>query len=181
MKAPLPVWVVAALPATLLGHGLAYLAAGRTLADGHHAWLEPTFEVSGALLVALCLALAGSALVRARIIARVDVERSLNALWPRLAATQLALFALMERAEGTHVTLFSCAMQVAVALGAAFVLSLFARLLARCIHSAREASRYFERLFAEAASFIPRQPVWCADTLAVRIGFHRYVRPPPQP
>jgi len=149
------------------------------MADGHHAWFAPTFEISVAVLIALCLALAGSALMRARVMARVGVERSLMALWPRLAVAQLVLFAGMERAEGTHATLLGYAVQIVIALGAAFVLSLFARLLARCIDSASEAGRYLERLFAETSSFIPRRSVWCPGTLAVQIGSHRFVRPPP--
>lgn len=150
------------------------------MADGHHAWFAPTFEISGAVLIALCLALAGSALMRARVVARVGVERSLVALWPRLALAQLVLFAGMERAEGTHATLLGYAVQIVIALGAAFVLSLFARLLARCIDSASEAGKYLERLFAETASFVPRRSVWCPSTLAVHIGSRRFVRPPPR-
>ncbi len=155
------------------------MLAGRTMADGHHAWFAPTLEISAAVLIALCLALAGSALMRARVVAQVGVERSLMALWPRLAVAQFVLFAGMERAEGTHATLLGYAVQMAVALVAALVLSLFARLLARCIDSASEAGRYLERLFAEVATIISRRSVWCPSTLAVQIGSHRFVRPPP--
>ena len=150
------------------------------MADGHHAWVTPTFEISVAVLLGVCLLLAGSALVRAKIVARIGVERSLLSLWPRLAVTQLLLFAGMERAEGTHASLLGCAVQIAVALGTAFVLSLFARLLARCIMGASEAGRYLERIQAQVASFVPRQSVWCPSTIAVRVGSLRFVRPPPQ-
>jgi hypothetical protein len=86
----------------------------------------------------------------------------------------------MERAEGTHASALACVVQLAVALCAAYLLSLFARLVADCIAGAEEAGRYLARLYAPCASFAFRQPQWCTNSLAVRVGSYRLKRPPPQ-
>lgn len=180
VKRPLPLWIAAAVPATLAGHGLAYAVAGRSVNDAHHAWVAPTLECSLALLVALGFALVGGALLKAGIIAHTAAERSTIELWPRLGAAQLLMFTLMERAEGTHAAITGCAIQLAVALAVAYLLSLFSRLLVRCIQGAREACEYLERLHAVvSAAFIVRQPQCAAHALAVRAGSARFKRPPP--
>jgi hypothetical protein len=179
MKA-LPVWTAAVVPATLAGHGVAYALAGRNLADGHHAWIAPGLEISVAVLLAVCTVMLGGALMRLHLLVRSGIEQSLFALWPRLCVAQLAMFVLMERAEGTHASALGCTVQVAVALCVAYLLSLFARLVADCIAGAEEAGRYLERLLAPRATFVFREPQWCMNSLAVRVGSYRFKRPPPR-
>jgi hypothetical protein len=176
----LPVWTAAVVPATLAGHGIAYALAGRSLADGHHAWIAPGLEISVAVLLAVCTTMLGGALMRLHLLVHSGIERSLLALLPRLCVAQLTIFVLMERAEGTHASALACVVQLAVALCAAYLLSLFARLVADCIAGAEEAGRYLARLYAPCASFAFRQPQWCTNSLAVRVGSYRLKRPPPQ-
>ena len=180
MKRPLPLWIAAVVPATLVGHGLAYAIAGRSAADSHHAWIEPALECSFAVLAALCCWLLSDALVKAGVMVHTAAERSTLDLAPRLALAQLALFAGMERAEGTHAGVIGCIVQIAVALAVGYVLSLFTRLLACCAASADAACEYLRRLAACAPSrFIARDPQCVAYALAVRAGNARFQRPPP--
>lgn len=180
MKRALPLWLAAVVPATLAGHGFAYAIAGRSAGDAAHSWVAPALECSLAVFAALCFALLAGALVKAGIMIHTATERSVLELWPRLALTQVALFSLMERGEGTHASLLGCLVQVLVAFCVAYVLSLFSRLLARCIDGAREASRYLERLCSNASAvFFNRRPHCIAHALAVRAGSARFQRPPP--
>lgn len=180
MKRRLPLWVAAVVPATLGGHGLAYALAGRSVADGHHAWLAPTLECSLALLAALCLLLACGALLKAGIFTQTKIQQSCAALWPRLAVAQIALFAIVEHAEGAHVTLAGVLMQIAIALLAAYVLSLFTRLLSRCALGTQAASAYLQRLLDEVARYVSLPAAESpAFALAVRAGTSRFQRPPP--
>lgn len=179
MKRPLPVWIAAVVPATLVGHGLAYAIAGRSGADAHHAWVAPALECSLALLAALCCAMTAGALLKAGVMIHTAAERSTIELWPRLAIAQLAMFALMERMEGTHAGLAGSLVQVLVAFCVAYVLSLFSRLLVRCIAQTQAASQYLQRLLESKARFIPRCSYSIAHALAVRAGTARFQRPPP--
>ena len=179
MKRPLPVWIAAVVPATLVGHGLAYAVAGRSSADAHHAWIAPALECSLALLAALCCTLMAGALLKAGVLIHTAAERSTIELWPRLAVAQLAMFAVMERVEGTHAGLLGSLIQVLVALYVAYVLSLFSRLLVQCITQAEAASQYLQRLLDTRAIFVSRRPLCVAQTLAVRAGTSRFQRPPP--
>jgi len=179
-RRPLPLWIAAVVPATLVGHGLAYALAGRSASDAHHAWVAPALECSLALLAALGCALLAGALMKAGIMAHTAAERSTIELWPRLALMQLLMFSLMERAEGTHAGAAGCIIQLAIALAVAYVLSIFSRLLVRCIAAAGEACEYLERLYVKAAAtFIDPQPQCAAYALAVRAGSARFKRPPP--
>lgn len=178
MKRALPLWLAAVTPAALAGHGLAYALSGRSVADGHHAWMAAAVECSLACLIALGGALLGSALLRSGILMHTPAERSWIALWPRLAVLQLALFAGMERAEGSHAGLFGCLVQVLTALAAAYVLYLFGQLLARC-GEADPIGRYFARARGTVTSFVSRRPPASAYALAVRAGTSRFQRPPP--
>lgn len=179
MKRSLPLWLAAVVPAALAGHGLVYALAGRSTADGHHAWLAPALECSLALLATLCLLIGGGALIKSGILAQTRIERSCLELWPRLACAQTAVFAFVEHAEGAHVTLLGIAVQIAVALLAAYVLSLFMRLVARCLETADDACAYLARLLGDRAPFVPRSPLTVACALAVRAGTSRFQRPPP--
>lgn len=179
MKRALPVWLAAVLPATLAGHGLAYALTGRSAAGAEHSWMAPALEISLALLAAICAALIGGTLCRAGILKRTRAERSLIALWPRLAASQLLLFALIERAEGTSAGISGSLVQILVALAAAWLLCLFARVLARCRARSQEAGAYLERMFSARFSFVSRRPAAPAYALAVRAGRARFQRPPP--
>jgi hypothetical protein len=179
VRRPLPVWIAAVVPATLVGHGIAYAIAGRTATDAHHAWVAPALECSLALLAALCCAMLAGALLKAGILVHTAAERSTIELVPRLALAQLTMFAAMERVEGTHAGLTGCAVQIAVALCVAYVLSLFSRLLVRCIENADAASQYLQRLLDSPAHFVSRRPYHVAYALAVRAGAARFQRPPP--
>jgi hypothetical protein len=118
--------------------------------------------------------------MKAGIMAHTAAERSTIELWPRLALMQLLMFSLMERAEGTHAGAAGCIIQLAIALAVAYVLSIFSRLLVRCIAAAGEACEYLERLYVKAAAtFIDPQPQCAAYALAVRAGSARFKRPPP--
>jgi energy-converting hydrogenase Eha subunit A len=167
------------VPATLVGHGLAYAVAGRSVTDAHHAWLAPALECSLALLVALCSAMLADALLKAGILMHTAAERSTIELFPRLALAQLGMFAAMERLEGTHAGLVGCVVQVLVALCVAYVLSLFSRLLVHCIAKTQAASQYLQRLLESPARFVSRRPYSVAYALAVRAGNARFQRPPP--
>lgn len=167
------------MPATLVGHGLAYALAGRSAADAQHAWVAPALECSVALLAALCCALMAGALLKAGVLVHTAAERSVIELWPRLAVAQLVMFSLMERMEGTHAALTGSLVQVLVALCVAYVLSLFSRLLARCIAGADAASHYLQRLLEPKARFISRRSYSVAYALSVRAGTARFQRPPP--
>lgn len=179
MKRPLPVWIAAVVPATLVGHGLAYALAGRSGADGHHAWVAPALECSLAVLAALCCALLAGALLKAGVLAHTAAERSTIELWPRLAIVQLVMFSVMERLEGGHAEILGSLVQVLVALCVAYVLSLFSRLLVRCIAKAHAASHYLQRLLDGGTRFVSRRPSCVAHELAVRAGTARFQRPPP--
>jgi hypothetical protein len=179
MKRPLPVWIAAVVPATLVGHGLAYAMAGRNGADAHHAWVAPALECSLALLAAVCCAMTAGALLKAGVLVHTAAERSVLELWPRLAVAQLVMFSIMERMEGTHAGLAGSLVQVIVALCVAYVLSLFSRLLVRCIAGAHAASQYLQRLLQPKTHFVSRRPYSVAYALSVRAGTARFQRPPP--
>lgn len=179
MKRALPVWLAAVLPATLAGHGLAYAITGRSAAGAEHAWMAPAMEISLALLFAICTALIGGTLCRAGILKRTRAERSLIVLWPRLAVAQLLLFTLIERTEGARAGFTGSLVQILVAFLAAWLLCLFARVLARCRARSREAGAYLERMLCASTSFVSRRPAPMAYALAVRAGRARFQRPPP--
>lgn len=181
MKRALPLWLAAVVPATLVGHGFAYALAGRSSSDAQHAWVAPALECSLALLAALSCALLAGALLKAGVLVHTAAERSLFELWPRLAVAQLVMFTVMEHVEGTHASLLGCVIQALVALCVAYVLSLFSRLLVRCIARARATTRYLQRLLGAATLFVSRQPYCTAHALAVRAGSARFQRPPPTP
>jgi hypothetical protein len=180
VKRPLPLWLAAVVPATLAGHGLAYALAKESTADGRHAWMVPALECSLALLVAVFMLRAGQALLRAHILVHTSAERSCLALWPRLALTQMVLFYVMERGEGSNAGVAGAVVQIAVALLAAYILSLFARVLGACALSAERAIQYLARLLNPVTSFISPGPAPIAHALAIHAGTARFQRPPPQ-
>jgi hypothetical protein len=143
-------------------------------------WMAPALEVSIALFIAACTVFAVDALLRLGLLAHTAAERSWVALWPRLAIAQLVLFATIEHSEGTHAGLLGCAIQVLVALIAAYILYAFAHLLVRCARGAQAASRYLERIRRSIISFVSRRPASAAYALAVHAGRSRFQRPPPQ-
>lgn len=171
--------MAAVLPAALAGHGFAYAIAGRSADDARHAWMAPAMECSLALLLALVLLAAGNALLRVRALRHTAEERSFSALWPRLAASQIALFLLIESLEGAHVGARGILIQVLVAIFAAWMLTLFARLLGRLRCYGERAGRYLERLHETPFAFVPRLATPPAYALAVRAGTARFQRPPP--
>lgn len=176
----MPLWIAAVVPATLVGHGLAYALGGRSTADLHHSWVAPALECSLAVLIGLCCALVADALLKAGVLIHTAAERSTIELWPRLALAQVVLFSAMERLEGTHAGVLGCLTQIAVAFCVAYVLSLFSRLLVRCIVQAQAAWQYLQRLSdAPRVIFIDLHPQCVAQTLAVCAGSARFQRPPP--
>ncbi|HEY9179287.1 MAG TPA: hypothetical protein VIO32_01125 [Candidatus Baltobacteraceae bacterium] len=180
MKRSLPLWIAAVVPAALVGHGLAYSLAGHSASGAQHAWVAPALECSFAMLAALCCALTADALLKAGILAHTAAERSVVELWPRLAAGQLLVFAVMERLEGSHATLAGSLVQLCVALVVAYVLSMFSHLLVRCVIVAEQASQYLERLArVPVPLLLSTQPQCAAYALAVHAGRARFKRPPP--
>jgi energy-converting hydrogenase Eha subunit A len=175
----LPLWLAAVLPATLIGHGIAYAVAGRSASDAAHAWVMPALDCSLALLLALCCSLIVGALLKAGVLAHTATERSALQLWPRLAIAQLAVFVTMEQVDGSGATLLGCFVQLLAALCVAYVLAVFVRLLDRCAAGSRAAFRYFERQVKTAAVFVSREPQCVAVQLAVSAGAARFQRPPP--
>ena len=149
---------------------------------GHaHAWILPLLEASVAVLFAEAGLLLGGAMLRDGVLVHSRAERSFGLLWPRLALLQCALFAMVETLEGAPVTLLGIAAQIAVALAAAALLVLFARLLTRCARAALAASRYLQRLRARAEGFAVRADFSPSFALATCAGSARFQRPPPSP
>lgn len=174
-----PLWFAVAFPAMALGHIAGYGLSGATLADGRHAWLAPALELCATALTGLAALVLVRALLRAGIFAPSKIESSVVALAPRLAVSQLVLFAAAETFEGRAITPAGIATQLASALLAAYALSLFTKLVERCIASAEEAGRYLERLTAAPATFALVEPAPRAAALFATAGTSRFQRPPP--
>lgn len=173
-------WILpaAALPATLVGHALAYFLAGYSQADGHHGYFLRTLEYSSALLAALCLILVARTLTRVEGCTRGG---SVGATWAKLALMQVALFAMLERTEGYVPALVGCVAQVVVALCAALALAYFARLLELCERDAVHASSYLRRLRCGLQGCqIRRSPYSLSYVLSARVGRSHFPRPPPR-
>ena len=180
MRKSLPLWCAAVIPSMLVGHAAAYTLLGRTMTDARHGWLIPALECSLAVLLGACTLFLASALLRWGIFKRTNVERSLVELWPRLALTQLLLFGAIESAEGARITLLAIAAQLVTALCAAYLLSLFSRLMMRCIAGADRAGRYLERLLTETVALVGRESAPRSVALLACAGHNRFQRPPPQ-
>ncbi len=163
----------------LLGHAAGYALSGRPLIDARHGWFAATLENSIVTLVAVCAVLAACALLYAGFFKQTRIERSLIELWPRLVLAQIALFATTETLEGLHITFAGIVTQIAAALCAAYLLSLFSRMLLRCIAGTEEASRYLQRLLEDIAAFACRVPAPRACALSACAGHSRFQRPPP--
>lgn len=180
VRKSLPLWCAAVIPSMLVGHAAAYALLGRTMTDARHGWLVPTLECSLAVLLGVCTLFLTSALLRWGIFKHTHVERSLLELWPRLALTQIVLFGAIENAEGARITLLGIAAQLLTALCAAYLLSLFSRLMVRCIAGADRAGRYLERLLTETVALAGREPAPRSVALLACAGHNRFQRPPPQ-
>ncbi len=179
MSKRLPLWFAAIVPSMAAGHVAGYALAGTTAGDGHHGWLTPALEVSAAALIALGALIVASTLLRAGLFRRSTVESSVLALAPRLAAAQILLFGAAETFEGRAITPGGIATQLASALLAAYVLSLFSKLVERCIACADEAGSYLERIVAATATFALIDPAPRAVALFASAGNSRFQRPPP--
>ena len=180
MRKSLPLWVAIAVPAMLAGHAAAYALAGLNAGDARHMWFSPVLEGSLAVLILTATMLLAGSFVGARIFARTQIEQSFFAVAPRLAIAQVLLFVAAESLEGAHVTFVGIVAQLLTAVCAAYLLSLFTRLLARCFGTAVEASRYLQRLLAEVAVYIPRTTAARTLALFACAGPHSFQRPPPQ-
>jgi hypothetical protein len=175
----LPLWLAAVLPAMLLGHAGGYALAGRPLIDARHGWFLFSLENSGAALIAACAILLGCALLSSNLLKRTRVEASLIQLWPRLAIAQIALFAVAENLEALHITALGIVTQLATALCFAYLISLFSRLLERCIEGSAEAAAYLERLLTPALIFAGSDPAPRTQLLFACAGTNGLQRPPP--
>ncbi len=175
----LPLWFAAVIPAMAAGHAAGYTLSGASLADGRHGWLSPALEVCTAALIGLGALIVASTLLRAGIFRRSKIESSVMALAPRLAASQLVLFVAAEAFEGRTVTPAGVATQLLSALLAAYMLSLFSKLVERCIACANEAGSYVERLAAVTAAFALVDPAPRTVALFASAGNSRFQRPPP--
>lgn len=163
----------------LLGHAAAYGLAGRPLIDAHHGWFVFTLENSVAALLAICTLLIACALFYSRPLATRRIETSFLQLWPRMAAVQVILFSCAESIERVHVTVLGIVVQLAAAFCAAYLLSLFSRLLAHCIDASAEASRYFARSFGRAVFSLQRGMAPRGLALFACAGPKSFQRPPP--
>jgi len=179
VRKSLPLWFGAVVPSMLVGHAAGYALSGRPLIDARHGWFASALENSSIALIALCAILVACALLYAGFFKHSSIERSLVELWPRLAIAQIVLFAAAESAEGLHLTPAGILTQIATALCAAYLLSLFSRLLLRCIAHTDEAQRYLQRLLEEVAAFVCREPAPRSVTLFASAGHSRFQRPPP--
>ena len=180
MKRALPLWLLAALPATLVGHWLAYIGVGRSLADGRHGYALPSFEISVLVLGVLCAGLLAGALTRAGIVDRIRLESTGWSLWLKLAPIQVVLFTIIERLEGYAPALAGCLIQCALAAAVAALLALFANFFSRCVLQSREVSAYLQRLRSNPLdAHIRRAPITVAFALSASVGPIRFGRPPP--
>jgi hypothetical protein len=175
----LPLWFAAVVPSMAAGHVAGYALSGTTAADGRHGWLSPTLELSAAVLVGLGALIVANTLLRAGLFKRSKIEGSVLAVMPRLAASQLLLFVAAETFEGRNITPAGIATQLASALMAAYMLSLFSKLIERCIACADEACSYLERLVTATPAFSIIDPAPRALTLFATAGNSRFQRPPP--
>ena len=179
MRKRLPLWLAVAVPAMLLGHAGGYALAGRQIVDARHGWFAFALENSGVALIAVCAVLIACALFYSRALKSARIETSLLQLWPRMAVAQIALFACAESAEGLQVTVIGILTQLAVAFCAAYFLSLFSRLLVRCVESSAEAARYLARLFNTGSILVGTDPAPLTLKLFACAGPKSFQRPPP--
>jgi hypothetical protein len=141
--------------------------------------MAPALESSLALLAFAVAASIGTALIRSGVFTDGPIDRSCWALWPRLAVAQAALFVFAERMEGSPVGFIGVAVQICIALIAAYVLSLFVHVVDACERLACDVSRYQQRTPSRLASLIPRCGTVPHFSLAVCAGTSRFQRPPP--
>jgi hypothetical protein len=172
-------WLLAAIPATAVGHGLSYFLAGHDQADGHHSYLLPAFGFSAALLLAFCAAALLRALGRPRL--PFATGYSIAATAAKLSVVQIGLFALAERIEGYAPGPSAYVLQILVALFAAIAIAYFAQLVRRCELSAIDAGEYLRRFAAHTEGLrVARAPYSPAYALTISAGTARFQRPPPQ-
>lgn len=178
VKLRLHVWTIAAVPAMLAGHALAYALTGQNLADGHHGYYVGLVLYS-TVLAALYGALAVTrALTGAGCVA--PVNDSFAATWLKLCLAQVSLFVIAEGLESYVPPLAGFIAQIAVAAIAAAIITIFAQFIERCERSYRDAAPYVRRrLERENGIRIGRLPVGLAFALSVRAGQSRFQRPPP--
>lgn len=179
MRQRIALWWFAVVPATLFGHVFAYALGGRTATDAHHAYLAPLLESSLVVLTAVVGASLASALVRARGLA-LELETRTSTLWTRLFPAQLALYLLLERAEGNGITLTGIAAQILAAFAAAVLLVAIVHVLDRCERAAEHAASFIARdRSVRPSHYVTRTSNAPAHALAIRAGVARFQRPPP--
>lgn len=181
VKRAIPLWLLAAVPSTLMGHWLVYAWVGRSLSDGRHGYAMPSLELTAIVLGLLCAGLLAAALVRAGIIDRVRLETTGWSLWLKLAPVQVGLFAVVERFEGYVPSMAGCLLQCALAGAVAALLALFARFFFRCVLQSRETSAYLQRLLNSVSqTHVGRAPFTASLALCAGVGPIRFGRPPPR-
>lgn len=163
----------------LAGHAAAYALEGKALVDGRHGWYLFTLENSAAAFFAIAAILVGCALLFAKQLKQANFQASIVQLFPRFAIAQIVLFSSVESAEGLHVTAWGVAAQLLTALCAAYLLSLFSRLLTACITTAEYLAECLERFADCRQLFVLRDPAPRSLTLSATAGSSRFQRPPP--
>jgi len=165
--------------ATLFGHIVAYLAEGRSLADGRHGYLMPSLD--GTLAVVLL----GFAILVARAVSAGRYRQAPIALpppaplWVRLALVQTTGFVGLERLEGHAFDLVGCAVEALTALVVVLVLALLLGMIERCAEVA--GATYLRRCQTKRAGVwrIPAFAITPSFRLATHVGVRRFQRPPP--
>jgi hypothetical protein len=157
---------------------MAYAVLGRSMNGAPHEWVGPAVEYSLVLLGFVAAAAIGGTLLRFGILAHTAIERSCLSLWPRLAIAQAALFISAERLEGSRAGIVGVAVQIGAALAAAYLVSLFARVISACERLVDQVCRYCGRARRRVA-LIPRCRCTPHFSLAVCAGISRFQRPPP--
>lgn len=172
-------WFLAALPATLAGHSIGYWLAGHQQSDAHHAYFGPALEWSAVLLASYGAYILASALW-GRGVWALRPSDSIARTWIKLSLIQVALFALLERAEGYTPGASGFLAQIFVALIGAFAIAYFARVVRRCDRAGAQALRYVRRLVRALqpirVAFVPVAPAYA---LSVCAGRSQFSRPPP--
>lgn len=168
-------WLLAAVPAAIAGHMVAYALTGRVQNDAHHAYLVPALQYSAFLCAGLGVVRLYLALGAQRMPSRL---LRLDELWLRLCVAQILLYIAVESLEGFSVSALAIFAQVAVAFLAALALAGFSRLVSRCEQVAIEGSRYLARSAVTALPifFNDRSPAYA---LRIAAGTARFQRPPP--
>ena len=179
MGRALPLWGFAVLPATLVGHALAYAFSGRTQTDAAHVYFVPALDLTLAALFVACLVSLGGAFLRRRHFA-LNADESIGSSWMKLALAQMTLFTALELLERHPPTPPAYAVQLGVTLLAAALLYSFAGVLRKCASAGIAAQTYLRRLVSQPDGLRVRNDGPCfAVASHAHAGRSIFKRPPP--